>query len=126
MMWIKDVCAVLSSVFGPHGYTKIPSKSMPYFLAWIVAFFEPSLKAVMKLHWNHAMRADGSKAERELGLQYRNASQPIADTGHSLIEMGFVQKTILYQSPGNIIKVNSTESQPTTRAPATASTTGNL
>jgi dihydroflavonol-4-reductase len=90
-MWMEDIAKDLSAEFGPRGY-KIPTRPLPYWLMWIVARFDKTIR--LGLTFVGKRRAvSAEKARRDLGWSTRSARQSIVDTAESLLGQGVVPRS---------------------------------
>jgi nucleoside-diphosphate-sugar epimerase len=86
-----DIAQVLAAEYGPRGY-KIPTRPLPYWLMWIVARFDKTIR--LGLTFVGKRRAvSAEKARRELGWATRSARQSITDAAESLLDQGVVPRS---------------------------------
>ncbi|XP_065899103.1 uncharacterized protein [Dysidea avara] len=86
--WIQDE-------FDPQGY-KIGTMRIPKFVAWIISKFNTSMRFIYPGIGKRLTLVNDRMID-ELGIKPTPIRQSVIDTGYSLIEFGFVQKTDKYQ-----------------------------
>uniref|UniRef100_A0A914BXA2 3-beta hydroxysteroid dehydrogenase/isomerase domain-containing protein n=1 Tax=Acrobeloides nanus TaxID=290746 RepID=A0A914BXA2_9BILA len=93
--WFRDIALILDKEFGPQGYC-IPKRNLPYFMLWIVSFFDSTVKDLLGLV-GVEHKIDNSKARNLLGMEFIHPEKSIVDMGYSLIEKGIVPKKSGYK-----------------------------
>jgi dihydroflavonol-4-reductase len=86
---MNDMAEVLAAEFGPKGH-RIPRRPLPYWLMWLIARFDPSVRLALTLVGVPQL-VSASKAGRELGWTARPARETVVETAESLISHGMVQ-----------------------------------
>jgi nucleoside-diphosphate-sugar epimerase len=87
-LWTQEMAKVLADEFNPRGY-KIPTGHLPYFVMWIIARFDKSVKLALGFVGRKEL-VSCAKAKRELGWTMRPVRDSIIDTGRTMIEQGVV------------------------------------
>jgi dihydroflavonol-4-reductase len=88
--WMSYIATTLAAAYGPRGY-KIPTRELPYWLLWIAARFDPTVKLSLPMVGRYANYST-AKAETELGWTRRPAEESIVDTAESLLRHGVVPR----------------------------------
>lgn len=88
-IWMSDMAAVLAAEFASKGY-RIPQRRLPYWLMWLIARFDPSVRLALSLVGVPQL-VSAAKAKRELDWTARPVRDTILETAESLISHGMVQ-----------------------------------
>jgi len=86
--WMIDLCRILKKHFGPRGYP-VPTRLVPNWLVHVVAFFDPSVRPILRL-LGQEPEFSHERAARVLGWQPRGLEEMLVATGESLIAHGIV------------------------------------
>lgn len=89
-LWMRDLAAILAAHLNPQGY-KVPTRQIPYVLAWLIARFDPTVRLALPMI-GRPERVSATKARAELGWSQRPVEQTLHDTADSLIEHGLVPR----------------------------------
>jgi len=83
-VWMREIAAVLA-----ERYERVPTGSLPTWILWIVARFDPTIRQAMSFVGRREL-VSADKARRELGWSMRPLRDSILDTAESLVELGLV------------------------------------
>jgi nucleoside-diphosphate-sugar epimerase len=94
---LPELAKIVAKTFDPMGY-RVPEIVFPKFVLRVIGLWDPIVRSVASSS-GVVPRVDGSKAERELGVKYRDISESLVDGAHALIRFGLVQKKAGYKDP---------------------------
>jgi nucleoside-diphosphate-sugar epimerase len=83
----------LRAEFESKGFKKIPTMVAPYFCVWLASFFDGSAAFVLPM-LNKKPKFDTSRFVKILGMEPRDPKTSIIEMSYSMIEKGFIKKTI--------------------------------
>ncbi|GMR31581.1 hypothetical protein PMAYCL1PPCAC_01776, partial [Pristionchus mayeri] len=93
--WFRDISRVLGKEFKEHGYCT-PRYEAPGFIVRLMAIFDKQAASVIdRLH--HEIKFDNSKAQRMLGMSFRDPDESLKEMGYVCIERGIVKKNKNYK-----------------------------
>lgn len=97
--WMEKVAMALSQEFGPQGY-KVPTRVAWFLEPWIASFFDGMIRAMLP-RVGVELKINNSRMKEILKIQDGaiDPGQSAVDMAYSLIEKGFVPKTLLYSGP---------------------------
>ncbi|TFH26984.1 MAG: aldehyde reductase [Myxococcales bacterium] len=93
--WMQDLARELEREFGPLGY-RIPTGRLPYWLMWIVARFDSTVRAALQFVGRRE-EVSHARLTSDLGWSPRPVRETLSDMGHSMIAHGVVPTTELYE-----------------------------
>ncbi|GMR31424.1 hypothetical protein PMAYCL1PPCAC_01619, partial [Pristionchus mayeri] len=91
--WFKDISRVLGKEFKEHGYCT-PCLEAPV-VRFMGIFDKQAASAVDRL--NNEIKFDNSKAQRMLGMSFRDPSESLKEMGYVCIQRGIVKKNKNYK-----------------------------
>ncbi|GMT31165.1 hypothetical protein PFISCL1PPCAC_22462 [Pristionchus fissidentatus] len=93
--WFRDISRVLGKEFNDHGYCT-PRYQAPGFIVRMMAIFDKQAASIVdRLH--HEIKFDNSKAQRILGINFRNPDESLIEMGYVCIERGIVKRNKNYK-----------------------------
>ena len=96
-VWMKEMVEIISHEFSPQGY-KVPSMSLPKFVAWPLKFFNADVKSLYP-SIGKDIRFNTDRMRNVLKIEPISVADGINQSCYSLIEMGAVPKTPGYLGP---------------------------
>jgi nucleoside-diphosphate-sugar epimerase len=93
----KEIADNLRGEFQSQGY-KIPHRSLPHAIAWVLKFFSSEMK-FMYPALGVKLTCSNAKMKETLGVTPRPVRETIVDMGYSVIEFGLVPKKSGYLGP---------------------------
>lgn len=85
-LWLAEVAAVLRRELGDEA-KKVPTRKVPDLLVRAMGLFDPSVRSITN-QLGKKLSYSSEKARAQLQWSPRPASESIADTGRSLVELG--------------------------------------
>jgi dihydroflavonol-4-reductase len=89
-LWMGEMAETLAAHFGPRGY-KIPTRPLPYWLMWVIARFDKTIKLALNYVGVQAV-LNSDAIRRDLDWHLRPARESIVDTAESLLHHAVVPR----------------------------------
>jgi len=86
-MNFRKWAACLATELKPLKYS-IPTKPMPYFVAWTLSWFMTKLGYVVR-GWGRVNSISNTKSKEVLGIEYIPAAKSVVDMAHSMIQVSY-------------------------------------
>ena len=88
-LWIREMARTLAPSFPGH---PIRTRGLPDMLVYVGALFDKRLTwSWLRRNLGRRIRFDGTRLQRELGLEYRPLEQTLLDTARSMVEHNLVR-----------------------------------
>ncbi|KAE9552581.1 hypothetical protein FO519_004198 [Halicephalobus sp. NKZ332] len=93
--WFLDIAKALGKEFRSQGYW-LPRFQVPYFVLRVYSIFDDQAKSILE-RVNREVKFDSSKAQKILGLEFRNPDSSLVEMAYSMIERGILPKKCGYK-----------------------------
>jgi dihydroflavonol-4-reductase len=82
-LWMSDLARILATTY------PVPTRSLPYWLLWLVARFDPTLRLVLP-DVGRREQVSAAKARRDLGWTMRPVEDTVLEAAASLVDQRVV------------------------------------
>jgi len=86
--WMMDIAKILQKEFSPKGY-KVTTFGIPKAAVWVVSWWDKDAESILPT-LGVETNMTNEKIKKELGMEFREASESLIEMGNSLIEIGLV------------------------------------
>lgn len=90
-VWFKDIASTLKEKY-PEGF-KISQKDMSWVVVKIGSWFNDEAKRALQ-YWQRDLNLSHEKAEKLLGMTYRDVKETIKKTAEVMIEKGMIPSPV--------------------------------